>query len=237
MCFTRNLQGITFLIIPGLLMAVTAEAATKARLPAPTSADFCVTAQWIMASTALDGNITLFTDMPSYRHSKPSAEPFSIYQVVTYRGAEPIMVSCKMKTAAHLRAVYGPDAAGKQRTCPDVTRRVQAEAVADLRSADPVAAAKAAAFVIDDNEPYVTGSSYLADFPLSYRAADGAIHLNSPGLFQDYDSWITWFLPARFQGQSYCHFPTAEYIKSLATGAMQPGTVVTTADDAPVNPQ
>jgi hypothetical protein len=236
MCLTRNLHLVTSLVVVGLVLALPAQAATGARLPAPTSADFCVTAQWIMASTALDGNITLFTDMPSYRHSKPSAEPFNIYQVVTYRGSEPIMVSCKMKTAAHLRAVYGPDAAGKQRTCPDVTRRVQAEAVADLRPTDPAAAAKAAAFVIEDNEPYVTGSSYLQDFPLSFRAPDGSIHLNSPGLFQDYDSWITWFLPEKFQGQSYCHFPTVDYLKSLATGAIQPGTVVTTADDAPVNP-
>lgn len=237
MRFTRTMHLITSLITLGVALALPAEAATGARLPAPTSASFCVEVQKVMASTAMDGNITLFTDMPSYRHSKPAAEPFNIYQVVTYRGSEPVMVSCKMKTAAHLRAAYGPKAAGKQLTCPDVTRRVQAEAVADLRLTDPVAAAKAAAFVIDANEPYITGSGYLADFPLSYRAPDGAIHLNSPGLFQDYDSWITWFLPAKVQGQSYCHLPTVDYVKSLATGAMQPGMVVTTVDDAPVTPR
>ncbi len=206
-------------------------------LPPPGSAEFCVVVQQRMATTALKGTNTLFGDMPSYRHSKPLVQPFSIYQVVTYAGQRPIMVSCKMKTAAHLRAAFGEKAAGKQLTCPDITRQVRALAAAELRQANlPGAADKAAALVIDENEAYMAGGSYLADFPLSYRSPDGRVHLNSPGLFQDYDSWMTPLLPKIFQGQSYCHLATVEYIVALATGQMQPGTVLTTADDAPVTP-
>ncbi|MEO8029739.1 MAG: hypothetical protein ABI765_02755 [Gemmatimonadota bacterium] len=206
-------------------------------LPPPGSPEFCVVVQQRMATTALKGTNTLFKDMPSYRHSKPLAEPFNIYQVVTYAGQRPIMVSCKMKTAAHLRAVFGDKAAGKQLTCPDITREIRSLAVAKLRQGNlAMAADKAAAFEIDENKPYVTGGAYLADFSLSYRGQDGKVHLNSPGLFQDYDSWITPLLPKIFQGQSYCHLATVEYVMALATGQMQPGTVVTTADDAPVIP-
>jgi hypothetical protein len=157
--------------------------------------------------------------------------------VVTYRGQMPIVVSCKVKTAAHLRAAYGEDAAGEQLFCPAVTRLVQAQAVAELRDQDPQAAAKAAAFVIDDTEPSMTGQSYLGDFQPSYVGEDGAIHFNSPGLFQNYDHWITSFLPERVQGQSYCHLPTVAYMKAIATGAMEPGTTVVTTDDAPVTPR
>lgn len=207
-------------------------------LPAPTSTGYCVAVQKILANTTLTGNNTLFTDMPSYRHSKPFVNPLRIYQVVTYAGQRPIMVSCKVKTAAHLRAAYGEKAAGRQLFCPDIARQVQAQAVADLRQANQAAAAaRAAAFIIDENEPYTTGQSYLADFQLSYRGEDGAVHINSPGLFQNYDSWITWFLPERVQGQSYCHLATVDYFKALATGDMQPGTTVTTAENAPVTPR
>ena len=237
MRFLRQLSLLAAWVVataPGPAMA----AVSAGTLPAPVSAEFCVAVQKRLASTTLKGNNTLFTDMPSYRHSKPLAEPFNIYQIVTYAGRRPIMVSCKVKTAAHLRAVFGEQAAGKQLFCPDLTREIRARAVVELRQANLLPAAdKAAALVIDENEPYVTGSAYLADFPLSYRAPDGAVHLNSPGLFQDYDSWITPLLPAIFKGQSYCHLATVEYIKALATGDMQPGTVVTTADDAPVNPR
>lgn len=215
---------------PGLLHA--------APLPAADSPAFCVAAQQILASTKLVGKNTLFTDMPAYRHSKPLVEPLEIFQVVSYRGKLPVMVSCKVKTAAHLRAAYGATAAGKQLYCPDMTRLARAQAVAALQQAgQAAAAARAAAFVIDVNEPYITGQSYLADFQLSYRGEDGAIHIASPGLYQDYDSWITGFLPEKLQGQSYCHLATVNYLKALAAGAMQPGITMTTAEDAPVRPK
>jgi hypothetical protein len=207
-------------------------------LPPPASADFCNAAQQILASTTLTGTNTVFTDMPEYRHSKPSADPHRVYQVVTYAGSMPVVVSCKTKTAAHLRAVYGPEAAGTQYFCPELGRRVQRRAVDQLTAAGETdAAARAAAFVVDDNEAYMTGRGYLADFELSFRAGDGNVHLNSPGLFQNYDSWITRFLPWQVQGQSYCHVATVDYLKALARGDIQPGTVITTADDAPVTPR
>ncbi|MBL8201562.1 MAG: hypothetical protein JNK40_11360 [Chromatiales bacterium] len=207
-------------------------------LPAPASGDYCMAAQQILASTTLTGSNTVFTDMPEYRHSKPSADPHRIYQVVTYAGAMPIVVSCKTKTAAHLRAVYGPEAAGEQLFCPELANRAQRQAVAELADAgQPEAAARATAFVVDANEPYSTGQAYLEDFELSYRAADGTVHLNSPGLFQDYDSWITRFLPWQVRGQAYCHVATVDYIKALATGEIEPGTVITTGENATVTPR
>ncbi|MEQ1800916.1 MAG: hypothetical protein ABL989_03270 [Gammaproteobacteria bacterium] len=211
---------------------------TGITLPEPADEGYCKVAQQILASTTLTGSNTVFTDMPEYRHSKPSADPHRIYQVVTYDGAMPVVVSCKTKTAAHLRAVYGPEAAGTQYFCPELGRRVQRQAVVELTaSGQAEAAARAAAFIVDDNEPYMTGRDYLADFELSYQAADGTLHLNSFGLFQNYDSWITGFLPWQVQGQSYCHVATVDYVKALAAGEIEPGTVITTADDAPVTPQ
>lgn len=204
-------------------------------LPEPAAGGYCQAAQQILASTTLTGDVTVFTDMPAYRKSKSAANPHRIYQVVTYAGDLPIAVSCKVKTAAHLRAVYGPEAAGTQRRCADLTGRARDQAVARLEAAgQPEAAARARALVLDDNEPYVTGQEYLGDFPLSYVDDTGSVHLNSPGLFQNYDSWITRFLPWQVRGQHYCHTATAGYIEALATGRIEPGTVITTAEDAPV---
>jgi len=206
-------------------------------LPEPTDENFCQVVQKILANTEVDSQNTVFTDMPEYRHSKPSVDPLMTYQVVTYAGAQPVMVSCKIKGAAHIRSAYGDEAAGEQRYCPDVARMLQAQAVAELQqNGQPEAAAKAQALVIEENEPFMTGRDYLADFELSFVGDDGAIHINSPGLFHDYDSWSTWILPENFEGQTYCHLATADYIKGLATGDIEPGTVMTTADDAPVVP-
>ena len=229
---------------PGLFSLLTAfalalpPAARAETLPEPTSPEFCQAVQQIMASTDRAGNIELFTNMPDYRSSKPSVDPHNIYQVVSYRGQTPVMVSCKIKGAAHLRNAYGDDAAGEQLFCPEITRRVKAQAVAELRAeGDAAAAAAAEAFVIDDNEPYMTGRDYLSDFELSFVGEDGAVHFNTPGLFHDYDSWTTWILPEMVEGQAYCHIASVDYMKLLAKGEMQPGTLMTTVDDAPVTPQ
>jgi hypothetical protein len=218
-------------------LSVSAHASDEV-LPDSTSTAFCQAVQRIMANTDRAGDNTLFTDMPEYRHSKPSADPHNIYQVVTYDGQRPIMVSCKIKGAAHLRSAYGEDAAGEQLFCPEIARRVKTQAITELRQEGNMEAAEAAeAFVIDENEPFMTGRDYLSDFELSYRGDDGAIHFNTPGLFHDYDSWTTWILPENFEGQAYCHVATATYMKLVATGESEPGTIITTADDAPVTPR
>jgi hypothetical protein len=211
--------------------------AQNALLPDPTDPNFCQAVQKFMASTEVESDNTLFTDMPEYRHSKPMVDPLQTFQVVSYAGTTPIMVSCKIKGAAHIRNAHGDDAAGEQLFCPDVTRVLQAQAIAGLKLAGlKDAAAKAEALVLDNNEPFMTGRDYLADFELSYVGDDGAVHIQSPGLFHDYDGWTTWILPKKFEGQAYCHLATPAYISALATGTMEPGTVMTTADDAPVSP-
>lgn len=107
-----------------------------------------------MAGTRLTGRNRVFDDMAEFRHSKPRVQPLEIFQVVTYVGTDPVRVSCKLKTAAHIRAVYGDAAAGAQRSCPDITRVLQAEAVGRLRGANQAeAATRAAQFIVDADDP------------------------------------------------------------------------------------
>ena len=219
------------------LTALAASSSSAQQLPPADSELFCTAAQKFLSQTEREGTNTVFSDMPAYRASKPMVDPLTNYQVVSYRGSLPVVVSCKVKGSAHLRAAYGEDAAGEQRFCPELTRVVLAQALAELRASDPAAADRAAAFVVDELEPYMTGSNYLGDFQPAYIGEDGAVHLSSPGLFQDYDSWIRYLFPERVVGQVYCHLPTADFIKALASGAVEPGLTLTTADDAQVTPE
>jgi hypothetical protein len=223
--------------LPPLIIALLLQPAfaQTPQLPDPTDLNFCQAVQKFMSNTTVESTNILFTDMPEYRHSKPMVNPLQTFQVVSYDGATPIMVSCKIKGAAHIRDAFGADAAGEQLFCPDVTRVLQAQAVAGLKLAGLTdAAANAEAFVLDNNEPFMTGRDYLADFELSYVGDDGAVHIQSPGLFHDYDGWTTWVLPEKFEGQAYCHLATPAYISALAMGQMEPGRVMGTADDAVV---
>ncbi len=229
--------------ICGLLLSVSvligfARAAEPVVFPPSASPQFCVALQGFLASTTLAAENTLFDDMPSYRHSKPSAEPLKIYQVVTYAKQRPIVVSCKMKTAAHLRAVYGSHTAGDQKFCPDAARALQQQAVAELEHEGQAdLAKKLAVAIVDQDEPFITGQAYLKDFQTLYNDASGVLHIRSPGLYQEYDSWYTVLLPDFLKGQSYCHLATVESLKAVAAGELPLGTVITTQDDAPTRPQ
>lgn len=226
-------------IILSCILALSGTARTSAAPPpASTSDQFCVWVQHELASTKLNGKITLFTDMPSYRHSKPMVRPLEIFQVVTYAEKMPVVVSCKVKTAAHLRDEYSADAAGEQKFCHHVVELLKQQAADELTAVgNTEAAARATAFVIDRDEPYITGREYLADFRTLYPGADGAVHIAAPGLYQDYERWYTMFLPEIVQGQSYCHLATVEAIKAVATGEMKAAVVYHTRDDAPTTPQ
>ena len=208
-----------------------------ADLPDPESEEFCQVAQQILANTEMVGENEIFTDMPAYRHSKPSPDPLKIYQVISYSGATPVLVSCKLKSADHIQEVFGEAAAGAQLGCPVITKMTQDQAAAELEAAgNAEAAAVVKTFVLEQNEPEMTGSGYLSDFELSFVGDDDVIHINTPSLQVDYSSLWSYVLPEKFIGQTYCHLATATYMKALATGDMQPGIVMTTADDAPVTP-
>ncbi len=222
------------------LLAADMESSMKLtmELPDPTSGEYCQLAQQVLANTDMAGTITVFDNMPDYRASKPSPDPLMIYQVVTYDEKRPIAVSCKVKAADHLRATYGDDAAGEQQICSAMTRMALSQAIRELDAENPPeAVAQARTFIVDDNEPFITGQSYLQDFELSYRDPEGNVHLQSPGLQTNWDDWLLWIMPNRVRGQTYCHLPTVTYIKALATGAIEPGTLITTTDDAPTVPQ
>jgi len=236
---TSRICLLTGAAVTSLLLSlpVTTARAAEPPLPAPSSADFCAAVQNILAETEVDSTNTVFDNMPAYRSSKPAPNPLMIYQVVTYDDKRPLMVSCKIKAADHIRAEFGADAAGKQGICADISELVKAQAIAELEIDNPDDVVdKAKSFVIEANEPFTTGRSYLADFELSYVGDDGNIHFNSFGLQVNWDDWKFWIMPNIIRGQTYCHIPTVSYMKAVATGALQPGTVMTTADDAQTTP-
>ncbi len=232
----RSSLSITLTSLAAWLVLSSAAQAQVAQLPDPQSTDFCVAVQHTLANTDQSATNTIFDNMPDYRSSKPSVSPLNIYQLVIYAGDLPIIVSCKIKTADHLRSEYGEEAAGKQRYCPDITRALLEQAISELEEQDAEAAETAKNFIVEDTEPYATGQSYLGDFKPSYRDSDGNIHIVTPGLQTDWEDWLFWLLPNRLRGQTYCHLPTAGYLKAIATGEMEPGTVIHTRDDAPTQP-
>jgi len=224
-----------------LLAAVFAAAGTMAAqaetMPDVTSTEFCQKAQQLLANTSMVSTNEIFDNMPAYRASKPSVDPLLTYQVVTYEGATPIVVSCKVKAVDHIQLTYGEDKAGPQDGCPKIATMLKDQAVAELLAeGNPGAAEIVKGFEIATTESVLMGSDYLADFQ-PVTEANGKTTVHSPGLQVDWDTWWSYVMPDRFLGQTYCHLATPAYLKAIATGDLQPGILVTTVDEAPTVPQ
>ena len=63
---------------------------------------------------------TVYTDYQAFVESKPAPRPLATRQSVWFEDAartQPRMVSCKMKTADHIRVEYGADQVGDDISC------------------------------------------------------------------------------------------------------------------------
>lgn len=183
--------------------------------------DFCSGVQRVLAGTVIPSINTVFTDEGEFRASKPSVDPLKTYQHVTYQQDRPKMISCKVKAADHLVAQYGSKAAGPQRPCRDITVMIHDRVIDYFERTDPRQTDAARAIVIDPDEPFLTGGSWLSEFPLSYRGDDGAIHINTQSLQIDWQDWRFWIMPNRLRGHTYCHLIAPAHLVALISGDAQ----------------
>ncbi len=204
-------------------LAIGATMASATPLPDATDDTFCTAVQEILAGTTVASEPTVYPDIASFRQSKPTPRPLTTSQVVTLdEQGRPKMVSCKVKSADHIRAEYGEDAAGPQRYCREITVMVHSEVVAKLEAEEPELAATVRGYVIEPDEPYNTGRMYLSDFPLAFADGDGNLHINTQSLQVNWDDWHYWIMPNVLRGQTYCHIITPEHLEALGRGQVQP---------------
>ena len=214
-------HAISMLVSTALAIGATMASATP--LPDATTDTFCTAVQEILAGTSVPSELTVYPDIASFRQSKPTPRPLTTSQVITVdEQGRPKMVSCKVKSADHIRSEYGEDAAGPQRYCREITVMVHARVVENLEAEEPELAATVRGYVIEPDEPYTTGRMYLSDFPLTFADSDGNLHINTQSLQVNWDDWHYWIMPNVLRGQTYCHLITPEHLEALARGQAQP---------------
>lgn len=192
-------------------------------LPATTTGRYCAAVQKILADTDLESDLIVYEDIAAYRKSKLTIPPLTGSQYVwrDERG-RPKMVSCKVKSADHLREEYGEDAVGEQRPCRDITLLTQSMVAGRLEAEDPSLAATVRSYVIEPDEPFNTGSAYLTPFPLAFEGRDGRLHIHTQSLQVDWLDYKWILMPYVLRGQTYCHLITPEHMEALARGDAQP---------------
>ena len=187
-------------------------------------AQFCAEVQQILVPTALTITNVIEPDFEAFKRSKPQADPLTTHQYLSVNQPRGLtQISCKTKTADHLRAVVGPTVAPTpinprqaDRSCRDVHR---AMVIALWREASPAERAVAphppSRLMLDADLAYMTGSSWIQSPAEAYLGADQRLHLRAVALFAAWGDWRWKIMPESFRGNHYCHLVAPEALREL----------------------
>lgn len=181
---------------------------------------FCAQAQADIVATKVPATTEVFTDFEAFVKSKPAIKPLALRQYVDRVDGQPRLVSCKMKTADHLLAEYGPQAAGKDIGCDGVNRRnyerVLASFTARERRALRFDHGRNVAFDADWMTPF--GPDWLAAYPFARVDEQGVLHLHAKAMNNEWNDPRFFDAPIAVRGTRYCRLIAPEYLRRLLQG-------------------
>lgn len=222
-----------FPFISCLLMAASAcSAAESGQTPAlrsiPAAEKYCISAQRLVTQTGLPVNLQLQTDFDAFVRSKALIEGPTIQQFNWSDGNDELVgISCKLKNADHLLAVFGPGSAGPDGACQDMNRAVYALVAREIPApVYPRVVFDPAEGNMNEGNPGMTGPDWLAPFTLTTVDADGSLRIHTKGFIVNFSDPRFEKMPVRFRGVHYCHFIAPAHLRALLEGRAKPGVEI-----------
>lgn len=232
-------RGIASLALWGLvaILLTVGCASSPGRSPRPsppsaaaatTTADFCSEAQRVVANSRVPAVNTVYADREAFVRSKASARPLETRQFAAPEagpGSSPKMVSCKMKTADHIRTEYGADRAGADESCALLNQRTLDAVLGSVTRAELRRArfgGAAGRIVVDADLVVDNGGDWLEPFAIARLDPDGALHLQAKGMNKGWLDPRYASADAQYRGVRYCHLVAPEYLRRLVLGDATP---------------
>jgi hypothetical protein len=206
-------------------------AGRTAMAPPVTDTAFCREAQRAIVGSTLASENEVITVLDAFVRSKPVAKPLQTRQYLWMEdaapgspgSARPKMVSCKMKTADHLVAEHGPDAAGADIACSGVNRLTLQRVLAAMTPAERRRLRfKPQQVVFDEDFVTTLGPVWLEPYPVARVGEDGRLHIQARAMRNDWLDPRYASAPAQFRGTRYCHLIAPEHLARLMRGEVAP---------------
>jgi hypothetical protein len=219
-------RAVVLVALAALSLAQTACVATGPAAakppPAPPLERFCEDAQRLVTGAKPPVENVVHAGYDAFVQSKPQAQPLQTQQYLWYGDQARTrlqMISCKLKTADHVRAVYGDGQAGTEGSCDAVNRLTVERVYARLaRTAKSRVRLPRERIVLDADQVRPTGEEWLKPFAMVRLESDGTLHVVSQALRTDWTDPRFAGRPERFRGTHYCHLIAPDYVERLALG-------------------
>lgn len=184
---------------------------------------FCTDAQQRISGTPLRSENVLHTDYEAFVKSKPAARPLRTEQYVWFADearTQPKMISCKMKTSDHIATEYGADQTAGEGQCADINRATLERVLGGMSAAERrrLRYGRGTQVVFEPEVRTTDGPVWLAPFALTTIGADGALHVHSKAMRNDWLDPALAKAPPQFKGTRYCHLIAPQHLARLLRG-------------------
>ncbi len=184
---------------------------------------FCAESQRALVNARVPVHNAVLTDHDAFVRSHPEIDPLTTQQFVVYRGvdrAQPQMISCKFKSADHIRAKYGKGSAGEPASCAYLNRRTLDGVLASLtkRERKKLMFNQGKAVLIEADIVSATIPQWLEPFRLVDTDVSNTLRVRAKRMRNDWNDPALASAPARIKGTYYCHLIAPDYLKSLLLG-------------------
>ena len=197
-------------------------------LAIPSLANICAERQGALTSTRLAVANVVHADREAFVLSKPGVRPLETQQYISYSdtaGKQPQMVSCKFKTADHIRAEYGATAAGEPTSCAYLNRRLLDAVLAGFtpRERQTLRFRGGTAVLIEADQMVSGGPAWLEPFEMVSTDLAGTLRIRSKSMRNDWNDPKLTNTPPQFKGTLYCHLIAPDHLRRLLLGTATPG--------------
>lgn len=206
------------LLTTSLMMSPRAIAAT----PMPLSnshSEFCSEVQRRLVDTTLPISNVLEKDYEAFKLSKPAVSPLRTHQfVLRNERLDILQISCKTKTADHLRSARGigaaRDPALAPRACSDIHRAMVLDIWQALAPGERASARfRPSEVMLQTDQVSYTGSSWIKTKSEIRVGTDNKLRLRASALFAEWEDWRWKMMPESWRGNHYCHLVSPEEIR------------------------
>jgi hypothetical protein len=188
--------------------------------------NFCSEAQQLISGTTLPVENVVHIDKQAFVLSKPAVRPLRTEQFVSYMDEAqtlPKMISCKMKTSDHIATEYGAEHTRGEGLCADINRQTLERVLLAMSAAErrKLSFDRGKNVVFDPEQRTTDGPVWLSPFALARVGSDGALHIQSRAMRNDWLDPALARAPERFKGTRYCHLIAPQYLAGVLRGELR----------------
>jgi hypothetical protein len=195
----------------------------------PSINEYCAAAQKEIANSRVPARNVIVTDYAAFARTTPSLNPLETLQYVGYaddKHSKARMISCKLHSAAQIRAQYGATAAGESTTCARLNRRTLDAVMISLsdRQKKKMPFNGALPVALDPDEQASSEAQWLEGFTMVQTDAGGTLRIRAKSLRAGTASLrrtSTSTSTTVTDGRQYCHLIAPDYLKRILSGEIQ----------------